>query len=101
MLLFFCLCIECILVGHENYMKERLKSSLKNVYGRNGDLIKQYEVPIDLTNVELHSGAWPCTIIPSISQTFNHGMTFLTNMIFYRNASGFVGRFHLVLKYVQ
>ena len=53
------------------------------------------------TNVELHSRAWPCTMIPSISQTFNHVMTLLPNMIFYRNASGFVGRFHLVVKYVQ
>ena len=28
------------------YLKERLKSSLKKIYGRYGDLIKQYEVPL-------------------------------------------------------
>ena len=30
----------------QGYVKERLKSSLKNFFGRYGDLIKQYEVPL-------------------------------------------------------
>ena len=30
----------------QGYVKERLKSSLKKFYGRYGDLIKQYEVPL-------------------------------------------------------
>ena len=33
------------LLGH-GYVKERLKSSLRKLYGRYGDLIKQYEVPL-------------------------------------------------------
>ena len=32
------------LLGHE-YVRKRLKSSLRKFYGRYGDLIKQYEVP--------------------------------------------------------
>ena len=30
----------------QGYVKERLKSSLRKFYGRYGDLIKQYEVPL-------------------------------------------------------
>ena len=30
----------------KGYVKEHLKSSLKKCYGRYGDLIKQYEVPL-------------------------------------------------------
>ena len=30
----------------QGYVKERLKSSLRKIYGRNGDLIKQYVVPL-------------------------------------------------------
>ena len=30
----------------QEYVEERLKSSLKKFYGRNGDLIKQFEVPL-------------------------------------------------------
>ena len=30
----------------QGYSKERSKSSLKKFYGRNGDLIKQYEAPL-------------------------------------------------------
>ena len=30
----------------QGYVKELLKSSLKKVYGRYGDLIKQYDVPL-------------------------------------------------------
>ena len=30
----------------QGYVKERLRSSLRKFYGRYGDLIKQYEVPI-------------------------------------------------------
>ena len=33
------------LLGQE-YVKERLRSSLRKFYGRYGDLIKQYEVPL-------------------------------------------------------
>ena len=29
----------------QGYVKERLKSSLRKFYGRNGDLIKQYDAP--------------------------------------------------------
>ena len=30
----------------QGYVKERLRSSLRKFYGRYGDLIKQYEVPL-------------------------------------------------------
>ena len=33
-------------ISFSGYVKERLKSSLRNVYGRYGDLTKQYEVPL-------------------------------------------------------
>ena len=33
--------------NRDTYFEERLKSSLKNCYGRYGDLIKQYEVMLN------------------------------------------------------
>ena len=44
----------------QGYVKERFKSSLKKFYGRYGDLVKQYEVP--LTNAKWNSVAWPNTM---------------------------------------
>ena len=35
----------------QGYATERLKSSLKKCYGRYGDLIKQYEVPLMLNDI--------------------------------------------------
>ena len=40
----------------QGYVKERLKSSLRMFYGRNGDLIKQYEVSLSLM---LNDILWP------------------------------------------
>ena len=50
-----CFCYECFIlraawlfnkVSGQGYVKERLKSSLRKFYGRYGDLINQYEVPL-------------------------------------------------------
>ena len=40
-----CFIISCKFLGQE-YVRERLKSSLRKFYGRYWDLIKQYEVPL-------------------------------------------------------
>ena len=40
----------------QGYVEERLKSSLRNFYGRYGDLIKQYEVPLSRM---LNGILWP------------------------------------------
>ena len=56
---------------------ERLKSSLRNFYGRYGDLIKHYEV--SLSSVTWYSGIWPYTMTPYIDQTLHLFANLLPN----------------------
>ena len=48
--LYFCIILRATRLSskllEQGYAMERLKSSLKKFYGRYGDLIKQYEVPL-------------------------------------------------------
>ena len=60
----------------QGYVMERLKSSLRNFYGRYGDLIKHYEV---LPNVTSHSGTLPYTMTPSIDHTLHQFANVLPN----------------------
>ena len=41
-----CFILRATRLANKGYVKERLKVSLKKFYGRYGDLIKQYEVPL-------------------------------------------------------
>ena len=38
--------MDVLFILEQGYIEERLKSSLKKFYGRYGDLIKQYKVPL-------------------------------------------------------
>ena len=62
----------------QEYVMERLKSSLRKFYGRYGDLIKHYEVSLS-QNVTWHSGTWPYTTTPSIDQTLHLFANLLPN----------------------
>ena len=59
-------------------VKERLKSPIRNFYGRYGHLIKQYEAP--LPNVTRHSERWLYTMTPSIDLTLQQFLTLLLNL---------------------
>ena len=58
----------------QGYVKERLKSSLRNFYGRYGDLTKQYEVHLSRI-VTRHSRWWPHTVTASIDRTLHQLLT--------------------------
>ena len=72
----------------QGYVKERLKLSSKKFYGRYGDLIKQYAVPLSRM---LNDILWPDQIQwqPSTDQTLYQSVTFLQNSTFYRLIRGF------------
>ena len=65
----------------QEYVKECLKSSLKKVYGRYGDLIKPHEVRLSRM---LHGILKPDQIQwqPSTDQTFYQSVTFVPNSTF-------------------
>ena len=60
----------------QGYVKERLSSSLRKLYGRYGDLIKQYEVSLPQM---LNSVTWPYTM------TAPYWSDFVPNSTFNRN----------------
>ena len=78
----------------QGYVKERLKSSLRKLFGRHGGLIKRYEVP-PLSNVTQNSGWWPYMQWhpPLISHYTNFWPCYwsgpFTNLIFDLIARGF------------
>ena len=74
----------------QGYVAEPLKSSLKKFYGRYGDLIKKYEVP--LTNAKWQSVAWSNTMITLYRSDFiliRDIFLFLPNSTFYCHKRGF------------
>ena len=88
------------------YVKERLRSSLRKFYGRYGDLIKQYEVPLsrmlhnilDDDHLQWH---------PSLIRHFTNFLTLLliwtllSNLTFYLFARGFHRTFATGAAYQQ
>ena len=72
----------------QGYVKKHLRSSLRKFYGRYGDLIKQYEVPLSRM---LNAILWPGHIQrqPPTDQTFYQALTLLLNSTFYRILWGF------------
>ena len=77
----------------QGYVKERLKSSLRKVYGRYREFYQTiWGSP--LPNVTRHSGGWPYTATPSIDETLHQFFTLywsgpLPNLTFYLIMWGF------------
>ena len=79
----------------QGYVKERLRSSLRKIYGRYGDLIKQYEAP----SPECYTTFWMMTIYsdtrhwsgttPIFDPITDLISTLLPNLTFYLIARGF------------
>ena len=79
----------------QGYVKERLKSSLRKFYGRYGDLIKQYEVPLSGMLHDILEDDHIETETTSIDQTLHQFLTLLListllpNLTFYLIVHGF------------
>ena len=78
----FCLILRATRLSNklfqQGYAKELLRSSLRKLYGRYGDLIKQYEVPLSWI---LNDILWPGNIHwqPTTDQTLYQAVTLLPN----------------------
>ena len=59
----------------QGYVKERLKSSLRKFYGRYGDPIKQYEVPLSRMVHDILDDDHMYTVTPSIDNTLHQFLT--------------------------
>ena len=87
----FCLILRATRLSNkllqQGYAKELLRSSLRKFYGRYGDLIKQYEVPLSWI---LNDILWPGNIQwqPTTDQTLYQAVTLLPNST-YRILRGF------------
>ena len=74
----------------KGYVKERLKSSMKKFYGRYGDIIKQYEVPLSrmLNDILIKYN----DNLPSI-RLYTKSVIFVPNSTFYRLMRSFHRKF--------
>ena len=63
----------------QGYVMERVKSSLRKLYGRYGVLIKHYKVPLTLPNVTWHSGTWSSTVTPLTDKTLHQFLNLSPN----------------------
>ena len=61
----------------QRYVKERLRSPKRKFYGRYGDLIKQYEVPLSRMLHDILDDDHICTVTPSIDQALHQFLTLL------------------------
>ena len=73
----------------QGYVKERLKSSLRELYSRYRDLIKQYEVVLSGI-FQRHSGGWPYTVTPYIDKKLRQYWTMLIILTILPNLTSYL-----------